>query len=57
MGVVVAKGFENSHGLQVGLCFGDAFVYQIRSLQLSYSQSNMKIAQNKLTIRGPIDGF
>jgi hypothetical protein len=57
MGVVVAKGLEDSRGLQVELCFGDAFVYQTCPRQLSYSQGNMKIAENKLTIGGPIDGF
>jgi hypothetical protein len=57
MGVVVAKGLEDSRGLQVELCFGDAFVYQTCPRQSSYGQENMEIAQNMLTIRGPIDGF
>jgi hypothetical protein len=54
LGVLMDMGLK---GLQVGLCFGDAFVYQTIPLQHSYSQFNMKIAKKASTLRKEIDGF
>jgi hypothetical protein len=53
----LATGLEDSGGLQVGLCFVDAFVYQTRPRQLSYSRGNMKIAKKTLTFWRAINGF
>jgi hypothetical protein len=57
MGVVVAKELEYTHGLQMELCFGDAFVYQTCLGQSNHCHVNVKIAQKRLTFRGSIDGF
>ncbi len=57
MGVVVAKGLEDSCGLWVELCFGDAFVYQTCPSHLNFGQFNMKNAINALIFWGASGGI